>query len=122
MATILVLDTNPDSRRLFQRSLERVGHEVISCDGRDQALELISARKPDLAIVNVDPGSRHTIPVGYLLREENRALRILVITDSLHEKCKEIVSDREVLFRPVELDTIEKRIRELLESAPQRDG
>lgn len=114
MATILVLDAEGDSRMLFKRLLEREGHEVIACDDRRDALAMAADRYLDLAIVNVDAGLRNTSPVGQLLKEANSALRILIITDFLHEECKEILADMEVLLRPVELDTIEARVRELL--------
>jgi len=122
VATILVLDAEADTRMLFKRFLEREGHEVIACDDQRQALELVTSRDLDLAIVNVDAGRRNTTPVGQLLRSENSRLRILVITDFLHDECKEIVAEREVLLRPVELDTIEARVRELLGSAPPGVG
>lgn len=118
MAVIMLLDAVKDSRMLFKRCLEREGHSVIACDDYRNALELAATTDPDLAIVNVDAGRRNTIPVGQLLKSENRRLRILIITDFLHEECKELVEDKEVLLRPVELDTVEARVRELLESAP----
>jgi DNA-binding response OmpR family regulator len=102
---------------LFKRLLERGGHEVITCENRLDALELATSSPLDLAIVNVDAGCRNTSPVGHMLKEANDGLRILVITDFLHEECKEILADREVLIRPVELDTIEARVRELLEES-----
>jgi DNA-binding response OmpR family regulator len=114
VATILVLDAEADSRMLFKRLLEREGHEVIACEDRRDALDLAASSRLDLAIVNVDAGRRNTSPVGHMLREANSKLRILVITDFLHEERKEILADREVLIRPVELDTIEARVRELL--------
>ncbi len=122
MATILVLDAEADTRMLFKRFLEREGHEVIACDDHRHALEVVASRNLDLAIVNVDAGQRNTTPVGQLLRSENSRLRILVITDFLHDECKEIVAEKEFLLRPVELDTIEARVRELLDSAPPGVG
>lgn len=117
VATILVLDAETDSRMLFKRFLEREGHEVIACDDQRRALELAASSKVDLAIVNVDAGRRNTTPVGQLLKDENRGLRILIITDFLHEECKEIMAEHEVLLRPVEMETVEARVRELLRSA-----
>jgi DNA-binding response OmpR family regulator len=122
VATILVLDADADSRSLFKRFLEREGHEVITCDSRSDALTLAATRALDLAIVNVDAGRRNTTPVGLLLKEMNPQLRILIITDFLHDECKQIVTEREVLLRPVELDAIEARVRELLNSAPPGEG
>ena len=110
MATILVLDAEADSRILFKRFLEREGHEVITCGDRSLALQLAATRNLDLAIVNADAGRRNTTPVGHMLKEANSGLRILVITDFLHAECKEILAEKEVLLRPVELDTIETRV------------
>ncbi len=122
MAIILVLDAEADSRMLFKRFLEREGHEVLTCGDRARALELVDSTDLDLVIVNVDAGRRNTTPVGQLLKAKKTGLRVLIITDFLHEECKEILAEQEVLLRPVELDTIEARVRELLTLSVQRAG
>ncbi|MFH1117680.1 MAG: response regulator [Pseudomonadota bacterium] len=120
MAVILVLDAERDSRMLFKRFLEQEGYAVIACEDQRRALDLAAANKVDLAIVNADAGRRNTTPVGQLLRTEIEGLRILVITDFLHEECKEIMAEHEVLLRPVEMETVEARVRELLRSPPPK--
>ncbi len=112
VATILILDAERDSRRLFKRFLEQEGHAVIACEDQRHAL--------DLAIVNADAGLRNTTPVGQLLKTEIRGLKILVITDFLHEECKQIMAEHEVLLRPVEMETVEARVCELLRSRPPK--
>ncbi|MDQ7783953.1 MAG: response regulator [Desulfomonilaceae bacterium] len=118
MATILILDAERDSRLLFKRFLEQEGYAVIACDDQRHALDLAGTNKVDLAIVNADTGRRNTTPVGQLLKTENKGLRILVITDFLHDECKQIMSEQEVLLRPVEMETVGARVRELLRSPP----
>jgi len=120
VATILVLDAERDSRMLFKRFLEQEGHAVIACADPLHALDLAATNKVDLAIVNADAGRRNTTPVGQLLKTENKGLRILVITDFLHEECRQVMTEHEVLFRPVEMATVEARVRELLRSPPPR--
>ena len=50
---ILIADDDPVSRRLMQRTLERIGYEVVvAVDGRAASLELSSSDGPKLALVD----------------------------------------------------------------------
>jgi CheY-like chemotaxis protein len=49
LSTILVVDDDPDTRRLFRLVLERAGHEVVEAANGEAALDLINPDPlPDL--------------------------------------------------------------------------
>ena len=53
MARILIVDDEPDIRRLIQVNLELDGHEVhMACDG-SEALAAVRAQVPDVIILDV---------------------------------------------------------------------
>ena len=51
-ATVLVVDDDPDLRRLMRRTLER-WHDVLEADGVAEALALVSQRHVDLVLLDV---------------------------------------------------------------------
>ena len=53
MATILVVDDEPDIRALVQLNLELDGHEVITASNGAEALELVADRVPDLMLLDL---------------------------------------------------------------------
>jgi CheY-like chemotaxis protein len=56
--TILLVDDDPDIRRIASLSLERIGgFRVVLATGADEALELAARQRPDLVLLDVSmPG------------------------------------------------------------------
>jgi DNA-binding response OmpR family regulator len=82
MAQILVVDDDPDIRRLLSVLLEGEGHGVISAPDGDKALELISGASPDLVVLDVMMPKKD----GYTVLKEMKAsgiretTKVLVLT------------------------------------------
>ena len=53
MATILVIDDDPDVIRLLQFALERAGHAVVTARDGEAGLAITRAQRPDLVIADV---------------------------------------------------------------------
>ena len=53
MALILVVDDEPDARRLLAKVLQRAGHEAVTADGGLEALQVVKTRKPDLVLLDI---------------------------------------------------------------------
>ena len=53
MATILVVDDEPDIRALVQLNLELDGHRVITASNGAEALELIADEVPDVMLLDL---------------------------------------------------------------------
>ena len=82
MAQILVVDDDPDIRRLLSVLLEGEGHKVISAPDGERALELISSEGPDLILLDVMMPKKD----GYTVLREMKAsgvresTKVLVLT------------------------------------------
>jgi DNA-binding response OmpR family regulator len=82
MAQILVVDDDPDIRRLLSVLLEGEGHSVISAPDGERALELISREGPDLILLDVMMPKKD----GYTVLREMKAsgiresTKVLVLT------------------------------------------
>src|SRR5206468_8756070 len=53
MATILVVDDEPDIRLLVQLNLERDGHRIVTAGNGTEALAAVQATPPDLILLDV---------------------------------------------------------------------
>lgn len=53
MATILVVDDEPDVRLLTKMNLERDGHKIVTASNGEEALEAVRHAPPDLIVLDV---------------------------------------------------------------------
>ena len=115
---VLVVDDEPDLRDLVALTLGDEGFEVdVARDGRD-ALERISARAPDLVLLDM------MMPVmdGHTLCEELRARgalpRVVVMTAADHvAQCARDVGAVGWLAKPFDIDDLVVAIRRGLEGS-----
>jgi DNA-binding response OmpR family regulator len=118
VATILVLDEEADSRMLLKRILQQDGHQVSTCGGLTEALELVRSGDPALVVVNMRSGGRSSDFWPSRLKTENPRVLILTIMDNLPGGSEVNEMYDEYLTRPVELNAIEAKVRNLLERKP----
>jgi len=53
MAKIMVVDDEPDIRKLIEKVLKKAGHKIVKCENGAQCLEQYPKEKPDLLILDV---------------------------------------------------------------------
>ncbi len=121
MATILVLDEEADSRMLLKRVLQREGHQVSVCGRLTEALELVRSDDPALVVVNMRSGPRTSSFWPGRLKAENPRVLILTIMDHLQSGGDVTDTYDGYLTRPVELNAIEAKVRDLLQQSGSRD-
>jgi DNA-binding NtrC family response regulator len=116
VATILVLDDESDSCLLLKRLLERNAHRVWAFENANDALECAATKSLDLALVNLT--SRHDtgLAVPAALKSVNPDVKIMVIADYLPQETAEGESADCFLVKPVDIDAVEKKVRELLQN------
>jgi DNA-binding response OmpR family regulator len=82
MARILVVDDDPDIRRLISVVLVHAGHKVVTADDGEQALEMIARETPDLVVLDVMMPKKD----GYMVLKElkssgvRESTKVLVLT------------------------------------------
>ncbi len=114
MAAILILDEETDSRMLLKRVMELNGHQVSACWNSGQALAELASRQFDLAILNITTGGSSLNRFSDMLRASNSRVKVMTIMDYRDPKTSESAPDGSFLIRPLELETIETKVRELL--------
>ena len=116
MATILILDEEADSCMLLKRLLERNAHQVWAFVNANEALECAATKELDLALVNL--ASRHEagLAVPAALKRANPGLKVMVIADYVPEEGTQAMSADGFLVKPVDIDEVESKVRELLQN------
>lgn len=116
-ARVLVVDDDPQLREALSRALELDDYRVATANNGAQALEAISARRPDVMILDVMMPYVGGLDVCRTLRERKDRLPILVLT------ARDEVGDRvagldagadDYLTKPFALDELRARLRALL--------
>ena len=104
-------------RQTLDSALRFAGHEVVTVDDGDEALDEISTREPDLIVLDVMMPRLDGLTVCRMLRDRGYRTPVLVLT-ARHE-----VSDRvagldagadDYLAKPFALDELLARVRALL--------
>ena len=80
MARILVIDDEPQVRRLLQIMLARAGHDVVEAADGMEGLAAVRARRPDLVVTDILMPNKEGIETIRELRREAPELPILVIS------------------------------------------
>ena len=86
MTLILVVDDEALYQHLLKVNLEKEGYEVMTAGNGEDALEIISGRQPDLAILDISMPKLNGIDVIRRLSKELEHSRILVLTMHAEEE------------------------------------
>ncbi|MBI4965851.1 MAG: response regulator [Desulfomonile tiedjei] len=114
MAIILVLDEEADSCTLLKRVLQRMGHKVFAFGNSEAAVKWAAFNVPDLGIVNVRGRFIQGFPMFERLKEVNRDMKVMVITDAFSEQLSERLFADDFVIKPLDIDQLETKVRDLL--------
>ncbi|MGV9415640.1 response regulator transcription factor [Nocardia sp. NPDC003693] len=125
-ATVLVVEDDPSVRSTLDQLLRFEGYRVILAGDGQEALELLAADRPDLAVVDVVMPRLDGLSLCRALRRRGDRLPILVLT-ARHQ-----VGDRvagldagadDYLAKPFDTEELLARLRALLRrSAPETEA
>jgi CheY-like chemotaxis protein len=123
LRTILVVDDDPDIRRIAALSLERIGgFHVVLADGAGQALAEASRSPPDLVLLDVSmPGADGPTTLA-ALRAHPPTARVPVVFFTATASEEEVSHLRAlgalgVVFKPFDVMTLAARIRDMFAEA-----
>ena len=120
-----MVEDDENVRQTLDSALRFAGHEVVAVNDGDEALNEITAREPDLIVLDVMMPRVDGLTVCRMLRERGYKTPVLVLT-ARHE-----VSDRvagldagadDYLAKPFALDELLARVRALLRRTSPTGG
>ncbi|RJP29193.1 MAG: response regulator [Candidatus Omnitrophota bacterium] len=114
---ILVVDDEKEINETLSEVLTNRGHQMFSAFDGDEAIKIIKENNIDLVLLDMRMPKVDGIEVIKAIKQHSPKTRIMVITgyaDTFLQRAKELGVDG-FFVKPVRLDAIIKRMRELLE-------
>jgi DNA-binding NtrC family response regulator len=117
MASVLVLDDEPDAVVLIRRILQRVGHEIHIFTEEEEAIGFAGSHPVDLAILDIKLKKMSGIEVLEELKKINPGIRSIILTgyptlDTAREAVN--LGADAYCVKPVEIDELEQKVAEAL--------
>jgi DNA-binding NtrC family response regulator len=106
---VLLVDDQPELRRLFRRNLSKVGHEVVEAWNGRAAIELARQRSFDVVISDVRMPDMSGIELLKALYEHDPDLPVVLVSGSPNLETAEEAGDYGAfayLMKPVPFDTM----------------
>ena len=127
MARILVVDDVADNRKLLVYELEEQGHELIEAAGGCEALEMASARSPDIILLDVMMPGMDGIDVCRRLKDDDRTHVVPVILVSARGLDENVVAGLDAgaddyVAKPFNSDVLAARVRSALRVKESHDA
>ena len=117
MATILVLDDEPDAVVLMQRVLKRKGHEVSAFTEEEQAIAFARSCPIDLAILDIKLKKMSGVEVLEELKQINPAMHAMMLTGfptiETTRKALDLGAD-EYCVNPLEIEELERKVASII--------
>jgi CheY-like chemotaxis protein len=114
-AKILVVDDDPDMRRMLAASLEALGYHVDEAQDGSQGLALIAEANPDLIVVDFAMPGMNGAEVARLAREKRPDLPIVFASGYADtEAIERFAANSAVLRKPFRVDELQSVLTEVL--------
>lgn len=126
MATIFIVEDNPDNLKLFRALLEARDFEVVCQPNGDDLVEAVSAAGADLVLMDIQLPGKDGFALVHELRE-SRVANIPVVALTAHA----MVGDREralaagfddYITKPIDVRGFSDRVAEILTSIGEGGG
>ena len=87
LPTILVVDDSPTEQKIILESLKPTGHQVITADDGEQALEMARKHRPELILLDVILPKKNGFQVCRQLKTspETEAIKVVLVTSKTQD-------------------------------------
>lgn len=121
MAKILVIDDEPQVRRLIKQMLTRAGHDVAEAADGDEGLASLRMQMPDIVITDILMPNKEGIETIREVRRQAPALPILVISgnagSTLYMEMAKMLGAHAALAKPFRTAELLRAVTDLLAQA-----
>ena len=118
-ATLLIVDDEPQVRKLLETLLQHVGYQTLSASSGEEALQLVAQQPPDLILLDIMmPGMDGYEVASHLKGDEATASIPIIMLSALSEPGARVTGlesgAEEFISKPVERVELWLRVRNLL--------
>ena len=121
MARILVIDDEPQVRRLIRQMLARAGHEVVEAADGAEGLASVRTARPDVIVTDILMPNKEGIETVRELNREAPGLPILVISgnpgSTLYMEMAKMLGAHAALAKPFRAAELLRAVDALLAKA-----
>lgn len=117
MASILIVDDSPFSRRKMREILESAGHTVLEAGDGLAALERYGLEKPALVLLDMTMAGMHGLDVLAKLRELSPPAAVIVVSADIQEPVQREAREKGAsgfLQKPLRRETILRAVDDAL--------
>ena len=118
MATILIVDDQPEVLRLYARGLEVGGHRVNTAENVEAGMQMIAAEPPDAVLIDLKMPYINGMGMLYRLRKAHPRLPVAIITGMQNldkESLQEIAMlDAAIYYKPMSIVQLREVVDSLL--------
>ena len=115
---ILVLDDDPDICAMLKMVLEYHGYGADEADGEEKALEILSAKKVDLIIMDMLLSGADGTDICRRLKQDEQTLSIPILMFSAHPNAQKICMEAgadDFIAKPFEMNELIEKVGFFLE-------
>ena len=118
--SVLVVEDDPNARRMMRRALERRGYTVIDRDNGADGLEAIHAERPDIVLLDLRmPGELSGLAVTRRAKSDpsTAGIPIVIVSASVHADARQLTESSgcdAFVEKPVDFDLLEQTMQGLL--------
>ena len=122
---LLIVEDDPDIRRLLHTTLEFMGYRVITAQNGRDALDVIEKERPTIIVADIMMPQLDGFGLVHRLRiaPETRSIPVVFITATyVTPEDKEFalsIGATQFIQKPVDLDVFLKTVKELMQQKPQ---
>lgn len=110
---ILIVEDDPQLRKVMLHSIKNLGIPVLSSNKANEAIELCRLRSPDLVILDLED-ERPQLNIVEALRHQDGAAVVLLRSNRLDDDLRSKIKPKEVIYKPFDTRYLCRRVVELL--------
>jgi DNA-binding NtrC family response regulator len=119
MARILVVDDEIYIRRLYKEEFERDGYEVIPAADADEALRAMTAKEPDLVILDIELEKESGLQLLNRIRQDFRECAVILNTAySTYKSDFQTWLADAYIMKSSDLNPLKEKVKDLLVKGP----